>query len=134
MVYLDNAATSWPKPERVYEVLGNVLQEAGGNPGRGGHTLADRAYRRVTACRNAIARLLGIEDPREVILTSGATEGLNLVLKGLLNAGDRVVTTSMEHNSVMRPLMSLREDRGIEPEIQAVKKFSKRISESMGRK
>ena len=114
MLYFDNAATSWPKPEEVYTTLAEVLKCDGGNPGRGGHALAEAAYRHIINCRNSLANFLRVKDSHYIILTSGTTEGMNLILKGLLNAGDIVVTTSMEHNSVMRPLMSLKKNNRIE--------------------
>lgn len=114
MIYLDNAATSWPKPDSVHEAMVASLRTAGGNPGRGSHALADAASRCIADCRLALARFIRAGNPRRLILTSGTTEGLNLVLKGLLKPGDRVVTSSMEHNSVMRPLNSLARHHGVE--------------------
>ncbi|MDI3341953.1 MAG: aminotransferase class V-fold PLP-dependent enzyme, partial [Sphaerobacter sp.] len=107
MIYLDNAATSWPKPEPVYRTLESFLREAGANPGRSGHRMAVRAAAAVDQTRAALARLLGVDDPRRVIFASNATDALNLAIKGILSAGDHVVTTVMEHNSVRRPLRAL---------------------------
>ena len=107
MIYLDNAATSWPKPEPVYETLGSFLREAGANPGRSGHRMAVRAAAAVEGTRAALARLFGVDDPRRVIFAANATDALNLAIKGILSAGDHVVTTVMEHNSVRRPLRAL---------------------------
>lgn len=111
-IYLDNAATSHPKPEVVYQAVDQALRQSG-NPGRGGHDLALTAGRTVLAAREALAEMFAIADSSRVVLTSGATEALNLALFGLLQAGDRVVTTSMEHNAVIRPLRAL-EKRGVE--------------------
>jgi cysteine desulfurase family protein len=106
MFYLDNAATSHPKPETVYQAVNDALR-AGGNPGRGGHRLALAAGRRVMAAREAVAQLFGCSDASRVLFTGSATDGLNLALKGLLRPGDRVVTTNAEHNALRRPLAAL---------------------------
>lgn len=103
-IYLDHAATSWPKPPAVVEAMVDAMQRAGGNPGRGGYPLALAASRVVLESRKAIAHLMGVPDPRDLVLLSGATEGCNLMLKGLISPGDRVVVSSMEHNAVARPL------------------------------
>lgn len=107
MIYLDNGATSWPKPEIVYETLANFLRTAGANPSRGSHVMATRAAATINDTRSKIARLLGAPDPRRVIFASNTTDALNLAIKGVLNTGDHVVTTVMEHNSVRRPLRAL---------------------------
>jgi len=112
-IYLDNAATSYPKPESVYRAVDQALRHAGGNPGRGGHDLSLAAGRLVLEARDTVAAMFGIADSSRVVFTSGATEALNLALFGLLRPGDRVVTTSMEHNAVVRPLRAL-EDVGVE--------------------
>ncbi len=114
MIYLDHAATSWPKPPEVIRAMTDFLERAGGNPGRSGHRLSIDAGRAVYETRELIARLLGAPDPLRVVLTANVTHALNIALLGLLDpATDRVVTTSMEHNSVMRPLRALQE-RGLE--------------------
>ncbi|MBM3118573.1 MAG: aminotransferase class V-fold PLP-dependent enzyme [Chloroflexi bacterium] len=107
MIYLDNAATSWPKPPEVLKAMVDVLERAGGNPGRSGHHLSVEAARVVYEAREDIAHFFNISDPTRIIFTSNATHAINIVLKGLLKPGDRVVTSSMEHNAVMRPLRSL---------------------------
>ncbi|HEX9896235.1 MAG TPA: aminotransferase class V-fold PLP-dependent enzyme [Dehalococcoidales bacterium] len=112
MIYLDNAATSWPKPPEVLEAMANVLEQAGGNPGRSGHRMSIAAARVVYDAREDIAQLVNCPDPLRVIFTENATYALNLSLYGLLKTGDRVVTSSMEHNSVMRPLRDL-EQKGV---------------------
>lgn len=112
ITYLDNAATSWPKPPTVAEAMRVFLDEAGGNPGRSGHRLSIAAGRVVLEAREAVADLVGIEDPLRVIFTLNATHALNLALFGLLPPGSHALTTSMEHNSVMRPLREL-ERRGV---------------------
>ncbi|MBN1366649.1 MAG: aminotransferase class V-fold PLP-dependent enzyme [Dehalococcoidales bacterium] len=112
MIYLDNAATSWPKPPAVLKAMTEALELAGGNPGRSGHRLSIAAARVIYNTREEIARFFGISDPLRVIFTGNATHALNLAIKGILKPGDRVVTTSMEHNSVMRPLRYL-EKQGV---------------------
>jgi cysteine desulfurase family protein len=107
MIYLDNVATSFPKPDAVIRAMSNFLERAGGNPGRSGHRLSIEAGRIVYNAREAIAELFHARDPLCVIFTLNATHALNLVLRGIVRSGDRVVTTSMEHNAVMRPLRAL---------------------------
>ncbi|PNU19903.1 cysteine desulfurase [Geothermobacter hydrogeniphilus] len=114
-IYLDNAATSFPKPESVYRAVERAMRHAGGNPGRGGHRFSLDAGREVLETRETLARFFAVEDAARIVFTSGATEGINLALFGLLQPGDRVVTTSMEHNALMRPLYALQQ-RGIEVE------------------
>ncbi|MDI3281044.1 MAG: aminotransferase class V-fold PLP-dependent enzyme, partial [Bacillota bacterium] len=113
MIYLDNAATSWPKPERVYQALAQFLRTTGANPGRGAHQMAQEASRAIYRTRQRLAEFLGAARPEEIVFTSNATEALNLAIKGVLAPGDHVVTSSMEHNSVARPLMALQE-QGVE--------------------
>lgn len=107
MIYLDNAATSWPKPEPVYEALGNFLRTAGANPGRAGHRMAVAAAESIARTRRQIATLINAELPDRVVFTHNATDSLNLAIHGLLGPGDHAITTSMEHNSVIRPLRAL---------------------------
>ncbi len=108
MIYLDNAATSFPKPERVYVEMDKCMRQYCANPGRSGHRLALEAGRAIYRTRERLCRLFNIESPMQVVFTSNATEALNLGIKGLLKEGDHVVTTSMEHNSVARPLTALK--------------------------
>jgi cysteine desulfurase/selenocysteine lyase len=112
MIYLDNAATSWPKPPEVLKAMTDVLELAGGNPGRSGHRLSVAAAREVYNAREDIASFFNVADPLRVIFTANATHGINIALKGLLKPGDHVVTSSIEHNAVMRPLRSL-EKQGV---------------------
>lgn len=112
MIYLDNAATSWPKPPSVADAVVRALSECG-NPGRGGHPLALAAGRTVLDARESVAALLGAPDPADIAFTRNTTEAINLALHGLLHPGDRVAVTPLEHNAVMRPLREL-ERRGIE--------------------
>lgn len=109
-IYLDNAATSWPKDPAVLAAMAEYLAAAGGNPGRSGHTMSAAAARIVFDARENIARLFFCAAPERVIFTKNATEALNMVLFGCLKPGDHVITTSMEHNAVMRPLRRLEKD------------------------
>jgi cysteine desulfurase family protein len=118
MIYLDNAATSFPKPPAVLAAMNDFLERAGGNPGRSGHRLSIAAGRTVYDTREALADFFGVRDPLRVIFALNATHGLNLALQGLLRPGDRVVTGGMEHNAVMRPLRDL-EKRGIQVDVVA---------------
>lgn len=113
VIYLDNAATSYPKPEEVYEAVLHHMKHAGANPGRSGHQLALEAGRGIFGTRESIASLFNIDNPMQIIFTSNATEALNLAIKGVLKKGDHVITSSMEHNSVLRPIKAL-EDIGVE--------------------
>src|SRR5436305_3807473 len=111
-IYLDNAATSWPKPEAVYRAVDDYMRRLGAPAGRGSYAEAGEAERIVLSCRKKIAQLIGAADPSRVIFTQNGTDSLNLALHGLLRSGDHVVTTVCEHNSVLRPLRFLAE-RGI---------------------
>lgn len=112
VVYLDNAATSWPKPPEVVNAVADFLARVGGSPGRAGHRMAIQAGRIVYETRESLAELLGVPDPLRIVFTSNVTQAINTALVGLLRPGDRVVTTSVEHNAVMRPLRAL-ERRGV---------------------
>jgi cysteine desulfurase family protein len=103
-IYLDNAATTFPKPEEVYRAQEQVFRRIGVAPGRGGHRLSVEASRIVFETREAIAALFGVTDSSRIIFTHSATEALNLAVKGVVRAGDHVVTTTMEHNALARPL------------------------------
>jgi cysteine desulfurase family protein len=106
-LYLDNAATSFPKPAAMLAAMINYQQTIGGSPGRSGHGLSIDAGRVVFETRETVARLFSIEDPLRIAFTKNSTEALNIALCGLLKEGDHVITTGMEHNSVMRPLRFL---------------------------
>jgi cysteine desulfurase family protein len=110
-IYLDHAATSWPKPPAVLEAIEGFFANAGGNTGRSGHRRSIAASRSVSLARERLADLLGAGSPDEIVFTKNATEALNLAICGLAPDGGRIVTSSLEHNSVMRPLRAL-EQRG----------------------
>ncbi len=106
-VYLDNAATTYPKPEPVLKAMDHFSREVGGNPGRSGHHRSLEAGRVVLRARDALAILLGASDPTRVVLVKNATEALNIAIKGVLGGGGHAVVSCLEHNSVWRPLESL---------------------------
>jgi cysteine desulfurase / selenocysteine lyase len=113
MIYLDYAATSWPKPPGMLKAMTDFMESSGANPGRSGHHMSIASARVVYQCRESIAAFFNSADPMRVIFTPNATLAINLVLKGLLKPGDNVVTTSIEHNAVMRPLHFL-EKKGLQ--------------------
>jgi len=106
-IYLDNAATSFPKPESVYKAVSDTLRKYGSSPGRGGHKMSIQTERLIFETREKIASFFNIPNSSNVIFTFNVTMGINLALKGFLKAGDHVLTSSMEHNAVMRPLKRL---------------------------
>ena len=110
MLYLDNAATSFPKPEVVYRELQDYLRRDGANPGRGGHQWAVRVEKTLDDTRSLLARFFGMDDYRRVIFTLNGTDSLNMAIKGVVRPGDHVVTSLLEHNSVSRPLKQLESD------------------------
>lgn len=112
-VYLDHAATSWPKPASVLEAVNRAFAEYGGNPGRGAYAMAIDTARALHAARRDVAVLLGVADAKNLLFQPGCTQALNLMLFGLLKPGDRVVACPTEHNAVARPLNVLA-TRGVE--------------------
>jgi cysteine desulfurase family protein len=110
MIYLDNAATSFPKPEPVYRGMEDFVRASGANPGRGGHRRAAEAEAMINDTRRLLARLLGVPRPERVIFGHNATDGLNMAIKGVLRPGDHAITSVLEHNSVSRPLNQLEKD------------------------
>ncbi|MDA3814224.1 MAG: aminotransferase class V-fold PLP-dependent enzyme [Candidatus Cloacimonetes bacterium] len=110
VIYFDNAATSFPKPDCVTTAVVHYLTQIGANPGRSGHKLAIEAGQIVFKTRKSIAALFGLKNPMHVIFTSNATEALNTAIKGVLQKGDHVVTSSMEHNSTIRPLHEMEKE------------------------
>ena len=107
MIYLDNAATTFPKPEAVYNSMMDCMKNYCANPGRAGHKLAMKAAREIYDTRENIARLFNIDNPMNIVFTNNATDSLNLAIKGVVKQGDHIITTSMEHNSVIIPIKSL---------------------------
>lgn len=107
MIYLDNAATSSPKPQCVIDAVNHALTNANANPGRSGHALSLEAGRTVLACREAVSKLIGADDPFSIAFTFNCTDALNLAIKGIVKPGTHVISTLLEHNSVLRVLMEL---------------------------
>ena len=112
-IYLDNGSTSFPKAPGVGQAMADFIEKVGVNIGRGGYEEAYSAAEVVLDTREKLCGLLGFDKPENVIFTSGVTASMNILLKGLLRPGDHVLTTSMEHNAVMRPLRQL-EQQGVE--------------------
>ncbi|UCF83999.1 MAG: aminotransferase class V-fold PLP-dependent enzyme [Desulfobacteraceae bacterium] len=108
-IYLDNAATSFPKPRQVTETMVHYMNKVGANPGRAGHQLSLEASRIVQHTRASLAKLFNISDPVRIVFTLNVTEALNTVIYGFLDKGDHVIISAMEHNSVLRPLTHLEE-------------------------
>jgi cysteine desulfurase/selenocysteine lyase len=113
-IYLDNAATSWPKPPSVYEAVERYQRACGAPAGRSAYREAVEASRAVNAARQGLARLMGVADYRRIVFAANGTDALNMALHGLLRSGNHVVTTVVEHNSVLRPLRWLEERAGVE--------------------
>jgi cysteine desulfurase/selenocysteine lyase len=109
LIYLDNASTSWPKPDSVVEAVAGYIRNIGASPARGNCTAALDALGVVLDCREAVASLFGSNNPLNVVFTHNVTWAINTVLHGMLQAGDRVITSTMEHNAVTRPLTDLAE-------------------------
>jgi len=107
VIYLDNAATSFPKPESVYQALDRFARTSLANPGRAGHRMAMAAERTLDATRHALNQFFGGSDPDRFIFTLNATDGLNMAIKGVIKPGDHVITSDLEHNSISRPLHAL---------------------------
>jgi len=113
-IYLDNAATSWPKPESVYASVEGFLRDIGAAAGRGGYGAAVQADKIVSDARSVVRALLGAASTKSILFTFNGTDALNTVIHGCLSAGDHVITTDLEHNSVLRPLSFLRAKLGID--------------------
>jgi len=109
-IYLDNAATSYPKPEEVYRGIEAFARASGANPGRGGHRRAVEAEAMINDTRRLLARLFGVSRPERIVFGHNATDGLNMAIKGVLRPGDHVITSVLEHNSVSRPLNQLEQE------------------------
>ena len=112
MIYMDNAATTMRKPKEVIEAVANAMQ-CMGNAGRGAHEASLDASRVIYDTRERLAKLFGAESPKSIVFTNNSTESLNIAIRGVLCPGDHVVTTMLEHNSVLRPLYAM-EENGVE--------------------
>jgi cysteine desulfurase/selenocysteine lyase len=116
LIYFDNAATSWPKPENVYQFMLDFYRSTGVNPGRSGTDLGAEAGALLDQLRKRLTRFFGGDEdaPERLCFGYNATDALNLIIPGLLSPGDHVVTTNLEHNSVIRPINHLVRDGGVE--------------------
>jgi selenocysteine lyase/cysteine desulfurase len=112
--YFDHAASSWPKPKEVVEAMSTCVLEYAANPGRGSHQMAVKASRTMFETRKQLAKLFHIANPNDISFSLNTTDALNLAIKGFLRANDHVICTSIEHNSVRRPLEYLRRTKQIE--------------------
>jgi cysteine desulfurase family protein len=114
LIYLDNAATSFPKPDSVYRFMDQFFRRAGVNPGRSGYDLCIEAGHLVEETRRGLTKFFGGTDPNRLVFSYNSTDALNLALFGLLQPGDHAITTHLEHNSVLRPLYHLGRDHGVD--------------------
>ena len=133
MIYLDNAATSWPKPPQVIQAMSDLMKRGCANPGRSAHDMGRQADDAVMHTRELLARLFNISDPMRIAFMPNATYGLNMAIHGVVKDGDRVVATMMEHNSVLRPLKTLEEAGKIQLELIQPDKLGKISSQSIRR-
>ena len=113
LIYLDNAATTWPKPEEVHRFMADFYRDYGVNPGRSGYDKALEAEQVIHRCRTALTRFFNGDDPNRLVFCYNATDALNLVIKGVLHNGGHAITTNLEHNSVLRPLWHLSLNGGV---------------------
>ena len=107
MIYLDNASTTYPKPDKVYKAMDDFLRTEGVSPGRGAYGSAMHAGYLITEARAKITKFFGGDKPERLIFTLNTTDALNIAIKGVLKEGDNVITSHLEHNSVLRPLKRL---------------------------
>jgi cysteine desulfurase family protein len=114
VIYLDNGATSFPKPQEVYEFMDAFCRRAGVNPGRSGFDLGLEAGSLVDETRRLLCTFFGGTDPNRLVFGHNSTDALNLAILGLIEKGDHVVTTHLEHNSTLRPIWKLQEEQGVE--------------------
>ena len=112
-MYLDNAATSFPKPDCVCDAVDAWMRGGAAAAGRGSHRGSDEATQLVDRCRSQLTRLLGVHSPSQLVFTLNCTDSLNMVIQGFLKPGDRVLGSRLDHNSVLRPLQAMKERRGI---------------------
>lgn len=110
MIYLDNSATSFPKPTTVYNAVNQAMRSFGANPGRSGHSMSINAAEQIYKCREAVGGFYNIKDIENIIFTPNCTYALNTIIKGFLKKGDHVVISDFEHNSVLRPINQLSEN------------------------
>lgn len=114
MIYLDNSATTFPKPTSVIKAMTEFMKHTCANPGRSGHKMAQETNREILMTRMDMAQMFGVPNPMQIVFTKNASEALNLAIFGYVKSGDHVITSCMEHNSVLRPLHYLKEQGEIE--------------------
>ena len=114
LIYLDNGATSFPKPEPVYRFMDSFQRTCGASPGRSGYDLSMEAGTLLQETRVLLAGLFNGGDPERLVFGLNSTDALNLAINGLVRPGDHVITTTLEHNAVLRPLYHLFQDHGVE--------------------
>lgn len=133
VVYLDHAATSWPKHPDVLRAMDRYAEYAGGNPGRSAHSLAVRAAETLYECRSAVADFFGVSSPEHVILTMNTTYALNMAIKGFAHPGDHILISDLEHNAVWRPVETLVRVKGISYDLFPGMLRSDEVTETLGR-
>lgn len=131
VIYFDNAATSWPKPKSVSSAMLNYMDNVGANPGRSGHCQAVQSGQIIFGARRKLSDLFGLRNPMHVIFTSNATEALNIAINGVIEVGDHIITSSMEHNSTIRPLHYLEKTGKISLTILVGDKFGTITTEEL---
>ncbi len=112
MIYFDNAATTFPKPDSVINASVELMRNFGGNPGRGGHILSRKSGEKIYECREIFSKLIKAKSPEEIIFTKNTTEAINLAIKGTVNKGEEIIISSMEHNSTLRSAVEM-EKKGV---------------------
>ena len=114
IIYLDHAATSWPKPPEVIDAVVRAMEQDAANPGRGSHQMAVRASRVLFDTRKGLAKLFHVHNPNDIAFALNTTMALNMAIKGIVQPGDHVIATAAEHNSVRRPLEYLKRTSSVE--------------------
>ncbi len=134
MIYLDNAATTFPKPACMIKELNKCIAKYCGNPGRSGHIMSVKAAEKIFECREALASFFGTSRPENIVFTLNTTHALNLAIKTLYQKGTHVLISNMEHNSVLRPIFSLKKASEIEYNIFNIMQSTENIIAELDRK
>lgn len=113
MIYFDNAATTFPKPDLVLDEMYNFMKSEMANPGRSGHKMAMETAKKIFNVRIKLANIMGINNPLQIIFTKNTSEALNMAILGVIKENDHIITSTMEHNSVIRPLYKMQQDNKI---------------------
>lgn len=130
MIYFDNAATSYPKPQNIALMVQNAIYNYGANPGRSGHSFSVKTARMVYECRENIQELFNVSDPEKVVFTQNCTHALNMAIKGVMLSGGHAIISSLEHNSVLRPLHELKKRKVADYSVANVSEDDERTIES----